>query len=77
MKVLTYRDITTINLNLFFSYNVKLDDVLDWVENNLNRFILNESESCIVIHDVENNVFIINGDEDYVELILKDVDIIF
>lgn len=62
--------------DLFFSNDVTLEEIGLWMEesimfNDKNIFGLNEQHSCDII--IEDGVIIISGDEDFKDVIMKDV----
>ena len=49
-------------------FNDSNENILKWVQNNLEKFNLNESWSCTVSFFIVNNAIQINGDEDLLML---------
>jgi hypothetical protein len=65
---LTDENIIFKNKTIFQEKN--FDEIRDWVNNNLDKFRLNEAHSCIVERDGFN--ITITGDEDRIEFTLND-----
>lgn len=61
---------------MFFKGDTPNLTIMIWVEDNLDKFELNEEHSCQVFMSRESSNFEISGDEDLLEVVVKEVEVL-